>query len=179
MNHCWKSIGVIALGAAMAAPAAAQVSLGGNLGRWYFGGGVGVGFGNISYVNISPFAGYRITDEWSVGAGLQYRYRNDDRFGRDLSTTDYGSNVFTRYRIAGPLFVHGEYEYLNFEYYRGASKERTGVSSVLAGGGISQPLGRNASFFAMVLYNLSYSSYASPAPYASPWVVRAGVGFNF
>ena len=163
-----------------ALPAAAQVSVSSNFDRWFFGGGVGLGFGDATYVNVSPFAGYRLTDDFSIGAGLQYRYRNDTRFSRDLSTTDYGTNLFARYRVFGPAFVHAEYEYLSFQYYTSAqSKQRTGVSSLLAGGGISQPLGSNASMFALVLYNLSYSGYSNPSPYSSPWVIRFGVGIGF
>ncbi|MBI1394653.1 MAG: hypothetical protein GC151_01645 [Betaproteobacteria bacterium] len=158
----------------------AQVSLSSGHDRWFFGGGLGVGFGDVSYVTLSPFAGYRVTDQVSVGVGLQYRYRNDTRFGRDLSTTDVGTSVFARYQVFGPFFVHGEYEYLNYQYYRSdLSKTRTGVSSFLVGGGVSQQLNRNASFYAMVLYNLSYSSYDSVSPYSSPWSVRAGIGISF
>jgi len=169
-----------ALALVIAAPAAAQLSVSSGRDRWYFGGGVGVGFGDVTFVTVSPFAGYRVTDEFSVGVGLQYRYRNDDRFGRDLSTTDYGSTLFARYQLPGPFFVHGEYEYLSYQYYNSRlDKARTGVSSLLAGGGISQPLGSNASFFAMALYNFSYSGYSGPSPYSSPWVVRFGVGIGF
>lgn len=164
----------------LAGPAAAQVSISSGHDRWFFGGGLGLGFGDVSYVTVSPFAGYRLTDAWSVGAGLQYRYRSDTRFDRDLSTTDVGGSLFTRYQLPGPFFVHGEYEYLSYQYYRSnLTKTRTGVSSVLVGGGLSRSLGRNASFFAMVLYNLSYSSYDTVSPYSSPWTVRAGVGIGF
>lgn len=164
----------------LAAPALAQVSLSGSQDRWYFGGGLGAGFGDVTFVTVAPFAGYRVTDDFSVGAGLQYRYRHDDRFGRDLNTTDYGGSLFARHRVTGPFFVQGEYEYLSYQYFNSRSeKARTGVSSLLAGGGISQPLGSHASFFALALYNFSYAGYSAPAPYSSPWVIRFGVGIGF
>ena len=163
-----------------AAPASAQVGLSGSHGRFSFGGGIGLGAGDVSFVTVSPYVAYRVTDEIDVGVGLTYRYRTDNRFGRDLTTQDIGSNLFTRYRLPGPFFVQAEMEYMNYEVYRAdLSKDRRGVTSLLAGGGISQPIGSNASAHFVVLYNFSYSGYGQPAPYSSPWVLRAGVGVHF
>lgn len=169
-----------ALALAFPLSASAQLSLGSSHGRLVFGGSVGASFGNVSYVQVSPYVGYRVTDEFTVGVGLQYRYRNDDRFGRDLTTHDLGTSLFGRYHLPGPFFVQGEIEYLSYQYYRpNLTKERDGVWSVLAGGGISQPLGSNASAFALLMYNFSYNDYSQPSPYTSPWVVRFGVGLRF
>ena len=149
-------------------------------GRWYFGGGVGLGFGDITYVEISPLVGYRVTDRVSVGGSLLYRYRNDDRFSPSIDTSDYGGGLFTRYSIVGPFFLQAEYEYLNYEVLQSnRSTTRMNANSLFAGGGISQPINRNTSVFATVLYNLTYSSYDEPGPYSSPWVVRVGVAFGF
>ena len=88
--------------------------------------------------------------------------------------------MWGRYQLPGPLFVQAEYEYLSYQYYRAdLSKNRTGVSSLLAGGGLAQPLGANASAHVLVMYNFSYNGYAQPAPYTSPWVIRFGVGVRF
>ncbi|MFO1319433.1 MAG: hypothetical protein U1F52_07450 [Burkholderiales bacterium] len=160
--------------------ASAQLSIGSSADRLVFGGSVGASFGNVSYVQISPYVGYRVTDEFTAGMGLQYRYRSDDRFGRDLTTQDIGTSVFGRYQLPGPLFVQAELEYLSYQYYRAnLTKARDGVWSLLAGGGLSQPLGANASAYALVMYNFSYNGYSQPAPYTSPWVVRFGVGVRF
>lgn len=164
----------------ISAPAAAQVSAGFGAGRWFFGGGLGLGFGDVTFVEVSPLVGYRVNDRLSVGGSLLYRYRNDDRYGRDLSTNDYGASVFGRYAVTGPFFLQGEIEQLSFEYYRSdLTKTRTDATSVFGGGGIAQPLGRNASLFALALYNFSYSGYGFPAPYASPWIFRVGVAVGF
>lgn len=165
---------------AAATPASAQLSLGSGSGRYSFGGGVSVGAGDVSFISVSPYLAYKVTEEIDVGVGLFYRLRHDTRFGRDLDTQDAGGSVFGRYQLPGPFFVHAEMEYLNYEAYRGdLSKYRKGATSLLAGGGFSQSIGRNTSAHLMVLYNFSYSGYASPAPYSSPWVLRAGVGIRF
>ena len=82
----------------------------------------------------------------------------------------------------GPIFLHAEYEYLNNQYvtYTGQSLRKS-FNSVMAGGGIFQPIGRRAGFFAMALYNFSYRNPTSAVdyyPYSSPLVLRAGITAN-
>lgn len=175
------SCAVLATIAGMGAtPASAQLALGGGSGRYSFGGGIGAGAGDVSFLMVAPYLSYRVTEEVEVGASLFYRLRNDTRFGRDLNTQDAGGSVFGRYHLPGPFFAQAEVEYLNYEVYRSnLSTYRKSATGLLAGGGISQPLGANASAHLMVLYNFSYSSYSAPAPYSSPWVLRAGIGIRF
>ena len=159
--------------------ACAQVSTGFNSGRVFFGGSVGASFGDATYLSLSPLIGYRVNDRLSVGGSLIYRYRSDDRFGRDLSTNDYGASVFARYTVVGPFFVQGELEQLSYEYIRpDLTTARTDATSFFAGGGVSHALSRNVNLYATALYNFSYGSQ-SPSPYSSPWVLRFGVGVGF
>jgi len=172
---------LLALGAALwSAPASAQLALGGGSGRYSFGGGISAGAGDVSFLTVSPYLSYRVTEEAEVGVSLFYRLRRDTRFSRDLDTRDAGGSVFGRYYLPGPFFVQAEVEYLNYEVYRSnLSTYRKSTTGLLAGGGISQPLGANASAHLMLLYNFSYSGYSAPAPYSSPWVLRAGIGIRF
>jgi hypothetical protein len=163
---------------AQAAPPSGSAT--GSMNRWFVGGTVGLGFGDVDWVELSPFAGYRASELVSVGAGLIWRYRKDNRFDNDLSTNDYGFNLFSRFNVARPFFLHLEYEYLSYQFIRGdLSKDRTNYSSVLGGGGVAYPISRNASFFAVLLYNFSYDSSERYSPYGDPWVLRAGVGAHF
>ena len=148
--------------------------------RLWFGGGIGFGFGTVSYVEVAPIVGFSVTKKLSVGGGITYRYRDDDRFADSLSTSDYGANVFVRYKILPALFAHAEYEYLNYEFVRSdLSKDRDNFSSVLAGPGFFRPLGRRTAFFALALYNFSYDSDDFRSPYDDDWVYRVGVTFGF
>jgi hypothetical protein len=172
---------LLALAAACAASSAsAQLALGSGSGRYSFGGGIGAGAGDVSFLMVAPYLSYRVTEEAEVGVSLFYRLRHDSRFGRDLNTQDAGGSVFGRYHLPGPFFVQAEVEYVNYEVYRSnLSTYRKSTTGLLAGGGVSQPLGANASAHLMLLYNFSYSSYSAPAPYSSPWVLRAGIGIRF
>ena len=148
--------------------------------RLWFGGGIGFGFGTVDYVEVAPIVGFSATKKLSVGGGITYRYRDDDRFADSLSTSDYGANVFVRYTILPALFAHAEYEYLSYEFVRSdLSKDRDNFNSVLAGPGFYQPLGKRTAFFALALYNFSYDSDDFFSPYDDEWVYRVGVSFGF
>lgn len=165
---------MLALAALAAVPANAQSS------NVFYGGGIGLSFGTIDYIEVAPMIGLQVTDEFSTGINLIYRYRDDSRYNPSLSTSDYGGGIFARYRFLPNLFAQTEYEYLNFEYYDSTgAKASDSYSSFLVGGGISQPMGHNAALHAAVLYNFSYSDSDLYRPYDSPWVVRIGVSAGF
>jgi hypothetical protein len=150
------------------------------LDRLYFGGGVGAGFGDVDFVEVAPLVGFQVTNRISTGVGVLYRWRNDSRSSPDLTTTDYGSNVFTRVSFIGPLFLGAEYEYLTYEYRDSTGgKTRDRVSSVLAGPGVSWRTGGHSAFYAQALYNLSYDNNDPTSAYDNPWVYRTGVTFAF
>ncbi len=147
--------------------------------RLWFGGGIGFGFGDVDYVEVSPLIGYAATEKLDVGGGITYRYRDDDRYADSLSTSDYGANLFVRYSFLPQLFGHVEYEYLSYEFRIGSSTDRDNFSSVLAGPGFAQALGDRVSLYALALYNFSYDSDDLSSPYDDDWTYRVGVGFGF
>jgi hypothetical protein len=148
-------------------------------GRWWGGGGFGVAFGgNSDYVSVEPVLGYRVTEKLTVGGRVILRYRRDKRFEDELTTTDYGAALFTRYLVTDLVFVQGEFEHLNYEFPTLEGQDREGYDSLFAGAGFSIPIGRQASFFVSGLYNLLYDE-DDRGPYAEPWVLRTGVGFRF
>ena len=148
--------------------------------KLFFGGGVGLSFGEVDYVEIAPLIGYRFHPKMDGGIQLIYRYRNDSRYPDDLSTSDYGANVFGRYFVKPNIFLQGEYEYLNYEFVRAdLSTGRDNFGSVLAGGGFHQPMGRTAGFYFSALYNFSYNDNDLYSPYSDPWVIQVGVTAGF
>ena len=147
--------------------------------RIFTGGGLGASFSSYySFVSVSPMVGVRVTQRLATGVQLTYRYSKYKYSGiPDFSTHDYGVSPFVRFQVYGPFFLHGEYEYLNYEYRVTSSESRRrGFSSVMAGGGRFQPIGRRAGFFLLALYNFSYGQ---DSPYDSPLVLRAGITAGF
>ena len=145
--------------------------------RMFVGGSFGASFGSVTFINVSPVVGYMVSPRLSAGVGVLYQYVRDERFpGSTIERNDWGLNVFSRFLLVPPIFLHAEYEYLNYDYI----DTRLGFNSFLAGGGIAQPISRNASFIAMVLYNFSYVNDATVTqPYSDPWIIRVGVTAGF
>lgn len=140
--------------------------------RLFYGGNFGLMFGTITYVEISPLIGYRITDRLSAGPGVSYIYLQDNRF--DLSTSIYGGRLFARYNITDNLFGHGEYEVLNRESPY-SLEGRVNVTSIFIGGGYRQRLGPNSFFSIMGLWNVNDSEYSI---YRNP-IIRMGFSTGF
>ncbi len=142
--------------------------------RLVFGGDFSLAFGNNTLVGISPQVGYKITDKWIAGVGLNYYYFSFNSPGYvKYSTSMYGGNYFTRYHILDQLFVHTEFQGINVEYYESPfSNELTRgwVPIWYVGGGFYARIGSNAYLGATILIDLIED-------HRSPWsnpVFRVG-----
>jgi hypothetical protein len=142
--------------------------------KLFTGGNLGAQFGTVTFVDVSPLLGYRITDKISAGIGATYQYYHyKDKF-YDFETDVYGGRVFGRYLFTEYLFGHAEYEYLNLEAFD-FKRRRVDVESLLAGGGYIQRIGDHAAIVAMILYNFTESVYT---PYSNP-IIRVGFNIGF
>ena len=142
--------------------------------KTYFGGGLGLQFGDITVINVSPLMGYQISDQFSAGIGLTYLYFNS-RFSA-ASSNVFGGRVFGRYNIVEQLFIHSEYEILNSEAFNDFTLryERRNIPAFLVGGGYRQQLGSNSFLNITVLWDL----IQDPAyPYRNP-IFRGGFTFG-
>ena len=158
--------------------------------RIFTGGNLGLQFGSVTLVDVSPMIGYRLTEDIDVGISLTYKYYNykDYYYSNinkqyyDLKTNIFGGGVFGRYHFTDNLFAHAEVEYLDFSidtysvYNNGVVKarEKVGITSVFVGGGYKQEIGDNSFFTLMILYNLNETTNS---PYTNP-VIRAGFGIG-
>ncbi len=140
--------------------------------RLVFGGSLGATFGSITYVEISPRVGYKLTDQWIAGVGFKYAYYEEKNTFFNYSTNMYGGGVYTQYYFLKYFVAHAEYEVLNLDDFR-PPFERVNIHSLFVGGGISSRVG-NGFFNVLMLYNLN-ETYNSP--YSNPYVlVGVGVG---
>jgi hypothetical protein len=159
-------------------PATSSSSAGG----WFYGGYIGASFGDIEYVEIAPLVGYRFTPEFGMGLGLLYRYRKDTRSYEDLTSTDYGANLFARYYVTSGLFLQGEYDYTSYEYLAnidtGATSRDT-YDAFLAGVGFNTAVGRGAGVYVLALYDFNYDESDPYRLYNSALQFRIGVSVGF
>jgi hypothetical protein len=148
--------------------------------RLFFGGGLGLQFGTLTLIDVSPMIGYKLTNRIGIGVSptyKYYRYRNYFGSDLDLKTNVLGGSVFTRCYIYNGLFAQAEYEYLNYRYNDPSSSEKLSrdIWSMFLGGGYSQPVGDKASLYLMILWNLHDTA---DSPYTNP-VIRAGLSIGF
>ncbi|HEY6436194.1 MAG TPA: hypothetical protein VIY47_06365 [Ignavibacteriaceae bacterium] len=147
------------------------------------GGGLGLAFGSTQdFISVSPMVGYRVTERLLAGTGITFRYTKYKYYQPALSLTDWGFNPFLRYTIFKNIFLHAEYEYLNYEFPTTPEQSvRKAFNSFLAGGGFLQPIGDKAAFYITALYNFSYKDPlpGEYSPYYSPLILRAGISMGF
>jgi hypothetical protein len=146
--------------------------------RLAFGGNIGLSFGTVTYIEIAPLVGYRVTDAFTTGLGFRYIYYKDNYY--DYTSNIYGGTVFARYRIFKGLFAEADFEANNLDAYTpdnsgGYTLERKWIPSLLLGGGYSSSIGRSAGFFISILYDVLQDPNS---PYYGQPVIRAGVGFG-
>lgn len=164
--------------------------------RMYVGGNVGLQFGTITDIEVSPHVGYHIYPRWSVGVGISYEYYNKRTtyyYGipvAPIETHIYGYNLFTRLAVIqdmGKTFGIGngisiigqaEFEQLSlerkhFEYPTYPPTGRFWIDSFLVGGGIKQAIGRRSSIYMLLMWNLNETSNS---PYSNP-IFK--IGFDF
>lgn len=161
--------------------------------RWFFGGNFGLSAGSITYIEVAPQVGYRLTPKLSVGSGIKYQYFNDSREDYGLSSFEthvYGLNIFSTYSLfnnleetlniagIGGILLHAEYEGLSlerkyFDYPAFPDNGRMWLSNYLVGVGLRQPLGERSSVNIFFLWSIDPPKVS---PYSNPTI---RIGFNF
>lgn len=149
--------------------------------RIWFGGGLGLNFGNVTAIQIEPLVGYKVDKKGklSVGTGITYWYFSDSRYVPRVEYNAYGYRLFTRYRVIPQAYLHSEFLHMNAQRYIGIGEgvQRIWVPHLLVGGGYVQPLGAHSSFTLQVLWEVlqdPQSVYYGQGP-----IISGGVGFGF
>ena len=162
--------------------------------RLILGGAPVLGFGSGSLaLGVAPIAGYRFTDHFMAGIGLNYTYfRQNDYYtiGTDnyaMKEQVYSGSVWARYLLFGNFFGQVEYEH-NFINYTDLRYDPNGSGniesywvkyncpSLLVGGGYRSPISGNASLVMMVLYDVLQNKLS---PYYGTVSYRFGINVGF
>jgi hypothetical protein len=140
--------------------------------RSFIGGNLGIQFGTLTILDVSPFLGYKLTNNLSIGAGFTYQFYKDSRAEPTYSSNIYGGRIFSSYIFIPEVFAYAEYEVLNIKIPIGYEEyARKNVSSVLVGAGYRQMIGPNLYSDIMILWNLTESP---DSPYSNP-IYRIGL----
>jgi hypothetical protein len=146
--------------------------------RLFYGGSLGLMFGTVTDIQISPVIGFWVLPRIAVAAGPTYRYYKDqiDR------TALYGGRAYMQFMVIQDLgsilkvgghtgiFLHVEDELLSLKtsFWQNPppyKSDRFYVNTVLAGAGLSQQIGRRSSLNFMLLWPLNetiYEIYSKP-----------------
>jgi hypothetical protein len=146
--------------------------------RVRIGGSFGVSLGTVTNINLSPMAGYELTEKLLGGVGATLMWYKSSYFG--FNSVYYGGRAFLMYSIIPMVNIQAEYEAMNvvadtFVKY----DTRKWLGSPMLGASYSQPLGGKftKAIHMTLLYNFSYDSQLDDfgnniSPYSSPFVFR-------
>ena len=142
--------------------------------KMYCGGGFGLDFNqNVFSFSLTPYAGYKLTERWSAGLGINYQFWRDKILLSEIN--NFGGNVFARYSITSQIFLSAKFEYLSVDFISG----REGFHNLPVGLGYVVPISKLASLYMIGQYDLSYDVAETNGAYMSPWILEAGFGFGF
>lgn len=146
----------------------------------FYGGSLGLQFGNVTLVDISPMVGYKITPRIGIGVSPTYKYyqfRNYYGQSFDLKSHVWGGGLFGRVLIFDKIFAHAEYEYLTYKSKDNSSSLTyiNNYNSVLVGAGYREPISENGFMYLLLLWNINETI---DSPYNNP-IIRAGFSIGF
>ena len=142
--------------------------------RIFWGGNVGLQFGDVTYIYIAPIMGYKITPKLGAGGGPVYSYtRQKVSPAYTYSSNTYGGRLFGQYQLFEKVGLYTEYESIRTDVYDAFYDQlkRDNINSWFVGGGYVAPIGGNSAFSIMALWNVledPYNYYTNP-------VIRAGI----
>ena len=146
--------------------------------RLRLGGSFGLSFGTVTNVNLSPMAGYEVTEKLVAGVGVTGMYFKSRLFG--VNSLYYGGRAFLMYSIFPMVNLVGEVEAMNVEADTFQNYDaRKWITSPMLGASYSQPLGGR--FIKAVhltgLFNFNYNNQLDDygnniSPYGTPFVFR-------
>jgi hypothetical protein len=143
-----------------------KLSLGGNVGASFANGGM--------FIMLQPMVGYYVLPKTMAGVGATYIYQsytvNTATGTKKYSSNIYGPILFARQQLLPSLFLHGEYQPINYSRFNSIAnkEERHWVNQLFVGGGYG---GRSGGFI-FVLYDVLWDQNTSI--YGSPWAIRMG-----
>jgi len=141
----------------------------------FFGGNLGLQVGSVTYINVAPIVGYKVTDRYRVGVGINYIYTN--YFGQAHHLI--GGRLFQQFFVWKGIFLHAEYEFMDYPsgyVNNGTNKIQRNIANAFnLGAGYQQNFGRRAFTNVMILYNVIHDR--NNTIYNTPWSLRFTVGF--
>jgi len=144
----------------------------------YYGGYANFAFGKYTIIGFEPLIAYKLLPRFSIGGKISYEYFKNKNYTPKKEGSNYGIGAFSRLRIARRLYAHVEFSEMNYKIYRSIEESnRQWISFFYVGGGISQPIAKNTSLNAEILWDVLQNS-DSPYKTVEP-IFNVGIGVGF
>ncbi len=149
--------------------------------KLFVGGNLGLAFGTYTIVNVSPLVGYRFSELFAAGVGINYNYYGYNDGYWNYKQSYAGMSLFGRVFPVKQFFiqVQPEENYMWYSQYGiGPNQEQPTlkisqfVPSLLVGGGAAIPTGGNGAITISVMYDVLQNIY-------SPYYHQAVYGFGY
>ncbi len=148
--------------------------------KLFFGGNLGLQFGDYTLVDISPQVGYAFNQYFAAGLGLTYTYLNSDYYNYEYSRSYAGINLFAQvYPIRNIILaVQPEANYLwGKDKYPGYEvSDNRFVPALVIGAGVRFPVGNVGGMVMMLQYDVIQDDYS---PYGNNVFYTVGYTFGF
>jgi hypothetical protein len=148
--------------------------------KLFFGGVPSLMFGSITYIELPPYVGYKISPYFWAGLGPLYMYYKDNDW--NYETSIYGGKVFAQLFLVknldekihinlGDLYFYAESNMFNLEpadmdpFGNIITHPRKWINSTLIGGGFRYAIGYRSGFSINILWDITRDPYS---PYSNP-----------
>jgi hypothetical protein len=144
--------------------------------KLFYGGSVGVSFGNYSRIAVYPYVGIRLTKSFRVGLQPGYEYISDKRYDTKYTASNYGISLLAQYNIIPAIYIHLEPAIYSYEAYYLEGENRVWVPFVFAGAGLHQRLGGRSVLYVQVKFDLIQDANSPYKDWAPFFDVGIGIG---
>jgi hypothetical protein len=145
----------------------------------YYGGYTNFSFGKYSVIGGDVLIAYKLFPKFSIGGKFSYEYFKNKNYSPTREGSNWGVGAFTRLRILRRWYAHLEFSEMSYKLYdeTGDNSNRQWISFLLVGGGFSQPIAKNVSINAEILWDVLQND-DSPYKTVEP-MVNIGIGVGF
>jgi hypothetical protein len=149
--------------------------------KLFVGGGLGLAFGTYTIVNVAPLVGYRFSELFAAGVGVNYSYYGYNDGYWNYKQSYVGMSIFGRVYPVRQFFIQVEPQENYMWYTQSGIGTNQGlpsyqinqfVPSLLLGGGAAIPTGGNGAITISVMYDVLQNYY-------SPYYRQAVYGFGY
>ena len=144
--------------------------------KLFYGGTIGLSFGNYSRIALYPYVGLRVSKKFRTAVQIGYEYISDKRANTTYTASNYGLSVFGQYNIIPALYIHAEPAIYSYDAYYLIDEDRVWVPFFYVGAGLHQRLGGRSVMYIQVKFDLIQDSNSPYSDWAPFFDIGVGVG---